>query len=290
MANEKNLTVWQKNGIPPLAYCSLERASKLLDCEISDFYSWMNHLNPCIELGRSSVEVLLQVTLTDGDNPYKKGDISREYISLAASSTSGRLTPTSPVIDTNATDDVNTKELVFNAYFEGMASIIFGLNISYDNELYILPDELFCGLLIKKTSLLHTGPEKNIMSLDDVTFGPIPGYAYDAPPILLSKEDIYFSREDVELIYDCGIKGIDFPEGKLNMSEHMKSKPKVRETAKQSRFIAYLMNVAGISEEELRTHSINGIMNRLSHKAVEMNFPDVTDDSLSSWLEKAGYR
>ncbi|QUG51239.1 hypothetical protein KDU74_21110 [Enterobacter cloacae] len=56
------------------------------------------------------------------------------------------------------------------------------------------------------------------------------------------------------------------------------------------RFIAYLINALGVTQGELKTLSIKNIMDRLSHMANEVKFPDVTDDSLRDWLEKAGYR
>lgn len=37
-AVHKNL--WQESGIPPLDYCTIERASKLLNCEIDDIWHW----------------------------------------------------------------------------------------------------------------------------------------------------------------------------------------------------------------------------------------------------------
>lgn len=48
MSNKKNNTknvsenVWEKNKIPPLEFCSIERAAQLLDCQINDIYHWIN--------------------------------------------------------------------------------------------------------------------------------------------------------------------------------------------------------------------------------------------------------
>jgi hypothetical protein len=40
------------------------------------------------------------------------------------------------------------------------------------------------------------------------------------------------SREDIELIYNCGVQGIDLPEDELAVSESIKAKPKIRGNGK----------------------------------------------------------
>ncbi|EEP9808256.1 hypothetical protein PP836_003910 [Salmonella enterica] len=37
-----NETVWERNNIPPLEYCSLSRASRLLGCEVEDLWHWQD--------------------------------------------------------------------------------------------------------------------------------------------------------------------------------------------------------------------------------------------------------
>ncbi|HBQ4489965.1 TPA: hypothetical protein L7276_004382 [Escherichia coli] len=37
--------LWQESGIPPLDYCTIERASKLLNCEIDDIWHWKDRLH-----------------------------------------------------------------------------------------------------------------------------------------------------------------------------------------------------------------------------------------------------
>ncbi|KGP43409.1 hypothetical protein [Morganella morganii] len=41
-SKEEWKNIWQKNGIPQLEFCSIERASQLLDCQTEDIYHWIN--------------------------------------------------------------------------------------------------------------------------------------------------------------------------------------------------------------------------------------------------------
>ncbi|EBC5476446.1 hypothetical protein FNT45_06115, partial [Salmonella enterica] len=67
--------------------------------------------------------------------------------------------------------------------------------------------------------------------------------------------------------------------------------PKVRTTAKQSTYIASLMNALGVTEEMMRFSSIAQIKDHLSRKAGhEMELPEITDDTLDDWLQRAGKR
>ncbi|EBM2190255.1 hypothetical protein DWD10_08635 [Salmonella enterica] len=41
-SNITNDTIWVNNNMPPLEYCSLSRASKLLGCEVEDLWHWQD--------------------------------------------------------------------------------------------------------------------------------------------------------------------------------------------------------------------------------------------------------
>lgn len=290
MAHGKAINIWEKNSIPPLQWCSLNRAATLLKCELSDFSAWMDHLNPMIEFKKSSMEGTLMVTLSNYGAPYEHGDISEEYIDLIPVASRGGMTPTSPMIDTSLSIDESKKILDFVGYFDGMASVLEGMYLIENDNLIVFPQDLLCSIPIKKLGAPYIGEDRPVLSIDELLIRPVYTYCYDAQPIILSMNDVYLSREDIELIYNCGVQGIDLPEDRLTISESIKVKPKIRETAKQSRFIAYLINALGVTQGELKTLSIKNLMDRLSHMANEVKFPDVTDDSLRDWLEKAGYR
>ncbi|QUG51237.1 hypothetical protein KDU74_21100 [Enterobacter cloacae] len=120
-------------------------------------------------------------------------------------------------------------------YFDGMASVLEGMYLIENDELMVFPQDLFCAIPIAKLGAPYVGEDRPVLSVDDILIRPVYAYCYDAQPIVLSMNDVYLSRGDIELIYNCGVQGKDLPEDRLTVSESIKAKPKIRETAKQSR-------------------------------------------------------
>ena len=54
MISKTERNIWKQNNIPPLEYCSISRAQKLLDCEIEDLLHWhdIGAINLCVKLTR----------------------------------------------------------------------------------------------------------------------------------------------------------------------------------------------------------------------------------------------
>lgn len=52
----KERNIWKLNNLPPLEYCSLSRAKKLLNCEVEDLLHWhdIGAITLCLKLGRSN--------------------------------------------------------------------------------------------------------------------------------------------------------------------------------------------------------------------------------------------
>ncbi|MEE7530668.1 hypothetical protein IV503_03350 [Klebsiella huaxiensis] len=70
--NKIERNVWKLNHIPPLEYCSLSRAQKLLNCEIEDLLHWhdIGAINLCIKL--TNISGALSIAITTNDNLAKK--------------------------------------------------------------------------------------------------------------------------------------------------------------------------------------------------------------------------
>lgn len=64
MINKTERNVWKQNNIPPLEYCSIARAQKLLNCEIEDLLHWhdIGAINLCIKL--TSITGTLNIAIT----------------------------------------------------------------------------------------------------------------------------------------------------------------------------------------------------------------------------------
>lgn len=52
----KERNIWKLNNLPPLEYCSISRAKKLLNCEIEDLLHWhdIGAISLCTKLGRTN--------------------------------------------------------------------------------------------------------------------------------------------------------------------------------------------------------------------------------------------
>lgn len=63
---DEHQSIWKKNGIPPLAFCSINRAVELLECHEEDIFHWINtgKIYPSIFI-ESSLEVYISVTAND---------------------------------------------------------------------------------------------------------------------------------------------------------------------------------------------------------------------------------
>ncbi len=53
--NKKERNIWKLNNLPPLEYCSISRAQKLLNCELEDLLHWhdIGAINLCLKLGKT---------------------------------------------------------------------------------------------------------------------------------------------------------------------------------------------------------------------------------------------
>jgi hypothetical protein len=52
----KERNIWKLNNLPPLEYCSISRAKKLLNCEIEDLLHWhdIGAISLCIKVGKTN--------------------------------------------------------------------------------------------------------------------------------------------------------------------------------------------------------------------------------------------
>ncbi|WP_455845750.1 hypothetical protein [Pantoea agglomerans] len=108
----------------------------------------------------------------------------------------------------------------------------------------------------------------------------------------VESKDVFIHRNDIERLYASSLSGkpLAIREHEQHLDLEIDDTPKERVTAKQSDYIAALMNALGISESEMRDGSINHIKNKLSSKAKQFPIPEVTEDTLTDWLKRAGKR
>ncbi|HHT0019217.1 TPA: hypothetical protein ACTXAG_001544 [Klebsiella oxytoca] len=69
----KERNIWKLNNLPPLEYCSISRAQKLLNCELEDLLHWhdIGAISLCIKLGRTNGTLKSAIRHQQGGNkPY----------------------------------------------------------------------------------------------------------------------------------------------------------------------------------------------------------------------------
>lgn len=99
---ENQPNIWQANGIPALEYCKLDRASRLLGCEVEDLIHWfeVGAIDLCVRFyGNEKMEMFLTSTFKEAKMVYEDIQCGAGYI---------RFSPYSNVkIDLSDVENVN---------------------------------------------------------------------------------------------------------------------------------------------------------------------------------------
>lgn len=262
MAKLHNL--WTDRKSPVLERCSLDRASEMLNCLPSDFIALAE--KGTIQLHRMLNGITGKARLVlDLDREPDVLDSLRKRLYLGA-----RLGFIS--IDFNHLGDeikIDRKHVLLidlNVEAFGMWNITYlhGLNP------YKKPHIFRHASLQEGVRLVHLNiPEQQVET-----------------------KDVFIARDDMERLYASSISGLPLHSNEIDHSLDLDTEGtyKERVTIKQSDYIAALMNALGISPEEMKDGSINSIKNKLSRKAKQIPLPEVTDDTLTDWLKRAGKR
>lgn len=282
--NSEWVNVWQKNGIPPLEFCSIERAVQLLDCQISDIYHWINigKLYPAIFI-ENHVDVTFSI--------YLKGDECDDDVLVAAAYAS-----------------VNRPSII-NLH-HGSESGAYGDGIIEEEYKYCEPDGSYshgvnrlylsgsiCGLWLPSFySQWRNGDVQTIKS-DNSIF--LPDEPDDGGVLLIaaldesidvSASNLMILRKDIERIFDCGKAGLELEKPmSLNASrEEITGQTKTRTTVNQSTYIKFLLLLSGLTNDDLMKSSAT-LQTLISKKAnaAGIGAPDVTANTIRDWLSKA---
>lgn len=309
---EKN--IWKKNGIAPLDFCSISRAAKILDCEESDILHWC--YTGKINLGVNLKTLYLYyITLRKDMGPLELQLDSFNSITEQNEDGSHRFysdkeqlgnfyIPLNPdVIETNSYYLVRVIASGFwpieNFILE---DISYGKTNSKDIVLHteihpeFKPNVAITYSLISPTLLVNNfaGRLSNINKKDKEYLDTL---CEHAPDINSSIYELQIAGYYIEYIYKHSLSGSKIPalertyESKhQNLNEKVETSS-VRTTAKQSSYIAALMNALGVTEEMMRFNSISQVREHLNRQVGDgIYLPDITDDTLDDWLKRAGKR
>ena len=87
LMNITERNIWKLNNLPPMEYCSLSRAQKLLNCEIEDILHWhdIGAINLCLKLNPTRGTLKLAVLshqekeVTNTFNPLNSSETLETY-------------------------------------------------------------------------------------------------------------------------------------------------------------------------------------------------------------------
>jgi hypothetical protein len=286
-ANKKDdeiKNVWHKNGIPPLEFCSIERAAQLLDCRVDDIYHWINigKLYPAVFF-ENHVDVTFSI--------YLKGDECDEDTLVTA-----------------AHEAVNRPSII-NLHF-GTKSVVYGDGVIEGIHKYCEPAKNYnrgvnslrlsgsiCGLWLP--SFFNLWADGTIQTIKWANSIFPPDEPDDGGAVLIaaltgnmdvSASNLMILRKDIERIFNCGKTGDEL--GKLKplnaSSEEIAGQSKERTTANQSTYIKFLLLLSGFTNDDLMK-SPQTLQNLISKKAnaAKIGMPVISDNTIRNWLSKA---
>lgn len=198
--DNKSQSVWQENGIPPLEYCSIVRASELLKCQTGDIYHWINtgKVYPVIQI-ETALNVRVYVTMEDSSQ--SPDDVISMVYGLVSK-------PSRLVIhECVRCDQSNTCE---------------SNNLEIQQLLALLPPQKYRFELVGNIagiwspSLYESWHDGKIQVLETqnmifpVEFDPKPGdivFFHSSESIEIQSTNLMIMRADIEKIYRAGLSG-----------------------------------------------------------------------------------
>ncbi|WP_196207488.1 hypothetical protein [Citrobacter sp. Res13-Sevr-PEB04-36] len=236
--NEKN--IWALNKMPPLEYCSISRAAKLLNCEIEDFLHWhdVGVISLCINLQKTKGTLKINVEnqnleesplklYFDGDLTFN--ELTRIYKTWSRHSKVYTLITTKddqipPLVKTNTRS--TTYELIC------FISDIWSIDSRNISVLLKDTENVF-----EETKLSAISPSDQILSN---SFQP---EINDRPVINL--DNIFITKETIDKIHTHAVSGkpLPFMEDLINSDENDSQdiKPISPHKEKLSNFIRFLI-------------------------------------------------
>ncbi|MEB8214404.1 hypothetical protein NGI10_14760 [Raoultella ornithinolytica] len=258
-------TIWEKNDIPPLEYCSLARAARLLGCEVDDLWHWQN-----IGAIRFAVDIGKEVSMSGAVFP-PEGDENSYHIETDADM--ARLIGSASIylggykkgFDFRVTNNPFISE--GNINFQGTCSGVFDFELTIDRK------------------LPRQWAEKNFVRVAENDFVDLFIRVAGMKDLEATEDSLLITRAYVEEIHNAKNNG--FYLCSTNHINHSVASP-VRITSYQSDMIASLLRIIGFSEDEVQNLPAEQLNTKLSQmaavKGVRISNPD--KNTWSKWRER----
>ncbi|AMR39173.1 hypothetical protein LG71_25745 [Pluralibacter gergoviae] len=255
MAAQKEETIWQKNNMPPLEFCTLERASRLLGCEVDDLWHWQ-------DIGVLRFSTKLQKTQM-GCGVFHPDELDCASLSDEEQKT----------LLTHALLSLGRNQKGFNFSYLGEPTLISqAINVNVE----------CCGVFCFEMKIDRSAPDewysKGFSRVAESKLAII-FIRGDIPQMELNEKDLLIIRDDIEAIYSAIATG-EFV--RLEPESGIKA-PRV--TVHQSGMILSLLKIAGLSDDDIFHTSPANLNKKIAQLAASkgVNAPQPDKDTWAKW-------
>lgn len=288
--SDKNF--WVLNKLAPLEYCSITRASKLLNCEIEDLLHWhdIGSLNLCIKLGKT--KGVLKITINHADETTDKKSLE---LYLSNTITFNELTRIKKIWSRHSkvyhvltlNDGVIKPTIIKNDLttyeLKSLASEIWSIN---SRNLSILLDE--SDYTYVETDVSAVNPSPQILSSN---FYP----EEDERPVI-NINNIFITMETIEKIHSHALSGkiLPFIEGvsSSDNNESINIKTISPHKEKLSDFIRFLIQTNPTINKKILSTTANNrhklfkdYLDELKLKGIEIDYDIPSSPTLERYLK-----
>ncbi|MEB6378847.1 hypothetical protein MXM41_07855 [Leclercia adecarboxylata] len=256
MVDKSDLSIWQRRNIAPLEYCSLERACKLLECEIDDLWHWQ-------DIGAINFAANIKEDTTFRCGIFSPDDIDCSKLSLKEQT------------------QLQTYALI------SLGRNQRGIRFTYKDKPTLIGEainvEVLCSGIFSFVNKIDRYKNKE-WSSEDVCRIETNEFATvfisgTLPEEELSEKDLFILKSEVEKVHRAVLSG-RFDE---NIFKELESQPRV--TVHQSNMIVALLRIAGLSEDDIFHVSPSNLNKRISQLGASkgINVPQPDKDTWSKW-------
>ncbi len=260
----------------PLEYCRIDRAARLLKCEVLDLLHWgaTNRVELNLRLERESVissPLLDEETIAEmivafvvGTSPtYEAKDRTIKQTKISFD-------------EFTAVDEMQVLDLV-SPWLEARA---IGLWALASSTLCLFEQEKTAQIINAGVALSRRTQNGELM----VVLAAREDWTPDVNELFIRKECLHRLSEHI-----ASGKPLPKLQDGIITSELAQAMPKARSTAKQSLVIAELLTAHGVKDEDFQG-SIEALKQKIASKGLSKTLVNVDKNTLSDWLRKAGVR
>lgn len=277
MMNKKERNLWKLNNIPPMEYCSISRAQKLLNCELEDLLHWhdIGAINLCLKLGKThgTLKSAIRHNLSS-NKPHFFNTSNIDELSRSERSWS-------PHSKINSILMLNESEPNLEAQY-GSPVTQFKLKVSVSGLWYSHSRNLM-ELLENPDNILSEQRISMISPTSNVVFCHFTPDDDEKPTISLSK--LYITNQAIEKIYEHTISSrpLEFSEKALNIFEDkiIHDSSLISQNKLLLEFINYIIqfnpafsNSILNASDNIKSKTFNMVMENLKAEGMILNHDD----------------